>query len=156
MEKLFTFLDSPLFDLVVKGGVLYFAILWAALIIWVARDIIHRSESLLVQIGFILLNLALPVFGLILYLILRPQKTLLEKYYEDMEHQFLTDQTLEKEGCPKCDAPVHEDYQYCPACGEKMKKRCSHCKHSYPLTFQVCPYCGKMRDKKKNEKEADL
>ena len=154
MEKLITFIDSPLFDLIVKGVVLYLAILWTALIIWVARDIIHRSDSLLVQIGFILLNLALPVFGLILYLILRPQKTLLEKYYEDLEHQFLSDQTLEKEACTKCDAPVHEDYQFCAACGEKIKKRCSHCKHSYPLSFQVCPYCGKQ--KKKNEKEPEI
>ncbi len=91
MEKLETImgvLSSPLFDYLIKGFLVYLALLWLALVIWVARDIVNRSNNLLVQVFYILLNLLFPVFGLILYLVLRPQRTLLEKYYDEVEHEF--------------------------------------------------------------------
>ena len=88
INKLIALYESPLLDLVVKGMLIYVAILWFAMIVWVARDVINRSNSILFQVLVILANIALPVFGLILYLILRPSKTLLEKYYEEMEYNF--------------------------------------------------------------------
>ena len=88
LETLMGIMSSPLFDYLIKGFLIYLALLWLALVIWVARDIVNRSNSIVLQVVFILLNLILPVFGLILYLVLRPQRTLLEKYYDEVEHEF--------------------------------------------------------------------
>jgi RNA polymerase subunit RPABC4/transcription elongation factor Spt4 len=75
----------------------------------------------------------------VLYLILRPEKTLLEKYHEDLEYRML-------EGgddlCFSCATPVKEDFTFCYECGEKLKFNCSSCKKSISRRWKICPFCG--------------
>ncbi len=142
-DQLIAFFSSPILGLILKGLVVYLGILWFALVIYVARDIIQRTDNVLFQILVILLNIVLPVFGLLLYLIIRPGKTLLEKYYEDLEYHFLSDQSAEKESCPRCESPLSPDYLFCPNCSDKVKKSCTHCKRVYWNHHTLCPFCGR-------------
>jgi len=152
VDRLVALFESPIFDWVIKGSLIYLGVLWLAIVIWVGRDIINRTNNILFQVFVILLNVVLPVFGLILYLIIRPSKTLLEKYYEELEYQFLADQTSSEEDCPKCEASIASDFLYCPACAEKVKNSCWHCNHIYLSKYVVCPYCGK-KEKPSHEKQ---
>ena len=88
-------MSSEYFKWVVYGILTYLGILWLALIAWVARDVIGRSRSLFFQTVMILLNMVLPVFGLFVYLLLRPPKTLMERYYDEVEMRLLKEATEE-------------------------------------------------------------
>lgn len=79
-------------DAAVLGAITYIFVLWAALVVWVARDAVGRTKSIFFQVVAILLVIGLNIFGLVLYLILRPQKTLLEKYFEELEQEALEDE----------------------------------------------------------------
>ncbi|MDF2378859.1 MAG: zinc ribbon domain-containing protein [Candidatus Gracilibacteria bacterium] len=106
------------------------------------RDVINRSNNVLFQTMVILTNIALPVFGLVLYMIIRPTKTLTEKYYEELEYNFLNEHEHE-ESCGRCEKKVKSDFLFCPHCEEKLKEVCWSCKHTYLDEYAVCPYCGK-------------
>ena len=58
----------------------YLVLLWAASVLWTYRDIHARSEDVVVQVLAVSLALLLPFLGIILHLILRPRRTLTEKY----------------------------------------------------------------------------
>lgn len=149
IDKIVAIFESPLFDWIMRGSLIYLGILWFAVALWVARDIVNRTNNIFLQVCFILMNIVLPVFGLILYLIIRPSKTLLEKYYEEMEYHFLADHTQKDEHCPRCEEPLTKDFLFCPACAEQVKNSCTGCGHIYVSNYVVCPYCGK-KDKPKN------
>lgn len=151
LDQVISLYESPLFAWILKGALIYLGVLWFAIVIWVGRDIINRTNNILFQVIVILLNIGLPVFGLILYLIIRPSKTLLEKYYEELEYNFLSEQTSESEQCPKCEGSIDQDFLYCPACAEKVKNSCWSCHHIYLSRYVVCPYCGK-KEKHAHEK----
>lgn len=71
----------------------YLILLWIALIIWVTKDIISRTNNIPFQIFSILLVVVLNVFGVILYAAIRPSKTLIDKFFEDLEYEALVDAT---------------------------------------------------------------
>ena len=52
-------------DTVIKFMVMYIMIIWLAVIIWVIKDITHRTTNLLIQVLSILLVVIFtPIFGL--------------------------------------------------------------------------------------------
>jgi hypothetical protein len=51
-----------------------------SLVVWTARDISQRTDDELIRILAVLLIIALNVFGLVIYLLLRPQTTKLERH----------------------------------------------------------------------------
>lgn len=139
-DNLQTFFAGNTFDVMVQGILVYLAAFWIALIIWVTRDIIHRTNSILFQIFSITLNIFLPVFGLIIYLIIRPSKTLWERYYEEVELRALAEEGLST--CPKCQIMTAKEHLFCGSCGETLKKRCEQCTKPYEISFHFCPFCG--------------
>jgi len=114
---------------VVKFFVIYFFIVWIAILVWLIKDITNRTESILFQIFCIALILFLtPIFWFFLYLIVRPWKTLLEAYYEEVDWnlELLQSQIknkyniVEKVVCPSCKTEIMWDFKYCPVCWHKM------------------------------------
>ena len=134
---------TDLLDLFLKGVLGYVAIFWLALLIWVTRDVIHRSNSIIFQAFAILLNTILPIFGLVIYLFIRPSKTLLDSYYDEMEIKALGNL------CPKCSASVENDFIFCPDCGDSLRKPCNSCEKESFVSYKICPFCGEKKNKKK-------
>lgn len=139
LDRISFLLGSESFDTFTLSIIGYLAILWLAIIIWVTRDAIHRSSHILFQILAVLLNIFLPILGLILYLILRPEKTLLEKYHEDLEYRLLEGG---EDFCQGCGTGTREGFSFCPNCGEKLQHSCENCKKEFSRRWKICPYCG--------------
>lgn len=136
-----TFLSNLLLILTGFGGA-FIAALWIALVIWTYRDIRSRARDTLVQILSALLVAVLNLPGVLVYLILRPQRTLEEEYQRTLEEEALL-QTLEDLPlCPGCERRVKDDWQVCPNCHTKLKKSCHECDRLMELPWNLCPYCG--------------
>lgn len=135
------FLSNFMLILTAFGGA-FVAALWIALIIWTYRDIRARSRDPLVQILAALLVAVLNLPGVLVYLILRPARTLEEEYQHTLEEESLLQALEDLLLCPGCERHVKEEWQICPNCHTKLKKACHHCSRLMELPWNICPYCG--------------
>ena len=136
-----TFLSNLLLILTGFGGA-FIAALWIALVIWTYRDIRSRTRDPLVQILSTLLVAVLNLPGILVYLILRPQRTLEEEYQRTLEEEALLQALEDLPLCPGCERRVKDDWQVCPNCHTKLKKTCNECGKLMELSWNLCPYCG--------------
>lgn len=135
------FLSNLLLILTAFGGA-FLAALWVALIIWTYRDIRTRSRDPLVQILSALLVAVLNLPGLLVYLILRPPRTLEEEYQRTLEEEALLQALEDLPLCPGCERRVRDEWQVCPNCHTKLKKSCPNCGKLMELPWNICPFCG--------------
>lgn len=148
MPQFFTdftsFMSSDEFGIIKIVVLAYFGILWLSIIIWVTRDVLARSNNILFQMFSILINIIVPILGVLIYLIIRPNKTHLERYYEEMQAGLLQSEGQEASvsSCEKCMIPVEKEYDFCPNCAFKLKKTCLGCKKNFPNIWHFCPFCG--------------
>jgi RNA polymerase subunit RPABC4/transcription elongation factor Spt4 len=118
------------------------AALWLSLIIWAYRDIRRRARDPLARILAVLVVAVLFLPGILIYLILRPQRTLEEEFQETLEEEALLQSIEESSLCPGCGRRVQEDWVACPSCYTRLKKTCHQCGRSIELAWNLCPYCG--------------
>ena len=118
------------------------AALLGGIAIWTFRDIRARSRDILAQILATLLVIALPIIGLVVYLMLRPRETLADAYERSLEQEALLQAIEEPEVCPGCGQRVKSDYLYCPACHTRLKRACPECGRPLHLRWSLCPYCS--------------
>jgi len=131
------------FALVLTGfGGAFLAALWVSLVVWTVRDIRMRARDPLVQILSALLVAVLSIPGVLVYLILRPQRTLEEEYQHTLEEETLLQALEDQPLCPGCERRVREDWQICPNCQTRLRKPCLHCERLLELSWNICPYCG--------------
>jgi len=131
------------FALVLTGfGGAFLAALWVSLVVWTYRDIRTRARDPLVQILSALLVAVLNIPGVLVYLILRPQRTLEEEYQHTLEEETLLQALEDQPLCPGCERRVHEDWQVCPHCQTRLRKPCPQCGRLLELPWNICPYCG--------------
>ncbi len=141
MEGLLDILAKLVFWLALGAGVVFTALHGGA-IIWTFRDMRARSRDVLAWIVATLMVALIPLFGLIVYLMLRPRETLAEAYERSLEQEALLQAIEEPEHCPGCGARVKSDYILCPTCHTRLKQSCPSCKRALYLHWAVCPYCG--------------
>lgn len=120
----------------------FLSALWLSLVIWTFRDMRARSRDVFAQVLAAAVVGVLTVPGLIIYLILRPPRTLAETYEQSLEEEALLQEIEEKRVCPGCGRQVSEDWVMCPHCLTKLKKPCAHCGRLMDLPWNVCPYCA--------------
>jgi hypothetical protein len=120
----------------------YFVALWFSMIIWTYYDIRARSQDLYVHIFATALVVVFNVFGLVLYLILRPRETLAEAYERSLEEETLLQEIEERQNCPNCRQRVQTDFMLCPFCHTELKQRCPRCEKLLLPKWDLCPYCG--------------
>ncbi|MDD2870556.1 MAG: zinc ribbon domain-containing protein [Candidatus Gracilibacteria bacterium] len=139
------------FEMLIKFVILYFFIVWFALLLWVIRDISNRTSSILLQVLSILIVLLFTPLGIFIYLIIRPGKTLFEKYYEDIEdnlelfQQIIDEKNQQSEletHCFSCQEAISPDFIFCPKCKTNLKMQCSRCNKMIQSNWDICPYCG--------------
>jgi RNA polymerase subunit RPABC4/transcription elongation factor Spt4 len=135
------FLSNLLLILTGFGGA-FLAALWVALVVWTYRDIRNRARDRLVHILAPLLVAVLNLPGVLVYLILRPQRTLEEEYQRTLEEEALLQEIEDQLLCPGCERRVKDDWQVCPNCQTKLRKACHACGKLMELPWNICPYCA--------------
>ncbi len=123
------------------GGA-FLAALWISLMLWTYRDARSRLRDPLMHWLAVLLVAVLNLPGVLIYLVLRPVRTLEDEYQRLLEEEALLTAIEEQPVCPGCERRVKEDWQYCPYCHTRLKKACHACGQMMDLAWQLCPYCG--------------
>lgn len=123
-------------------GAAFLVALWLSLIIWTFRDIRGRTRDPLLRILGTLVVALLFLPGVIVYLILRPSRTMEEEYQQSLEEEALLQSLEESQLCPGCGRRVKENWIVCPSCHTKLKKNCHNCGKLMELSWNLCPYCG--------------
>lgn len=142
---LLDFLTSTLAFQILKWVTIAFvALLYATLIIWTVRDARSRSRNRTVWILGGLLVLVFNVFGMVVYMILRPTLTLEEKANLELESRLLAgeDSDANMHTCTQCGKRVMKSYAFCPFCAKQYKKPCTKCGALLDLKWKHCPVCG--------------
>ena len=136
-----TFLSNLMLVLTAFGGA-FLAALWVSLVVWTYRDIRARARDPLVQTLSALMVAVLNLPGVLIYLILRPPRTLEEEYQRTLEEEALLQALEDLPLCPGCERRVKDEWQVCPNCHTKLKKSCHNCGKLMELSWNICPYCG--------------
>lgn len=155
--------ESITIESVIKFCILYFFIVWIAIIIWVIKDIANRTHNIFIQILSILIVLLFTPFGIFLYLLIRPSSTLFERYYQEVEENLdilsrMIEQKTEYQvtngtsDCPSCGYEVERDFIICPNCKFELKHTCHSCEKEIRENWKVCPFCSTKQPKKKSKK----
>jgi RNA polymerase subunit RPABC4/transcription elongation factor Spt4 len=134
-------LSNLLLILTAWGGA-FVAALWLGLVFWTYRDIRSRARDPLARILAVLVVAVLFLPGIIIYLILRPSRTLEEEYQSTLEEEALLQAIEESPLCPGCGRRVKDNWMICPNCHTKLKKTCHKCGKLMELPWNLCPYCG--------------
>jgi len=117
------------------GGVIFF--LWIVALIRVIKDSTARSNSFWFQFFALLCIIVLtPIFGLPLYLALRPAK------YKEEQYARKESLVLQSHYCLNCHTQNLLDHSFCTHCGDALKGECRECEELYSKNHEYCPYCG--------------
>lgn len=131
------------FVLVLKILAFILILFWVFVAIWVVNDAKSRSSSFIFVIISAWLVLFFNLLGLIIYFIIRPQATIEESRWAELEHRYLEFETAGLMSCPKCGFSLQPDFNICPQCGFEVKVECSNCESYIYKDWEFCPYCGK-------------
>lgn len=117
-----------------------------AFVIWTYNDMKARSRDPLAQVAAAILVAILNIFGLIIYIMLRPRETLADAYERSLEEEALLQEIEEKPACPGCGRPTKHDWQVCPYCHTRLKKVCFNCHSLLELSWNLCPACATVQE----------
>lgn len=120
----------------------FLAALWLSLIIWAYRDMRKRARDPLARILAVLVVAVLFLPGILIYLILRPQRTLEEEYQQTLEEEALLQSIEDNPVCPGCARRIRDDWVACPNCHTRLRKPCHACGKLMDLAWNLCPYCA--------------
>ncbi len=116
--------------------------LWLGLMIWTYRDIRRRTRDRLVRVLAVLMVTVLFLPGILIYIILRPTRTLDEEYQQTLEEEALLQSIEDTAQCPGCGRKIEKDWIACPNCYTRLKKPCHNCGKLMELAWNLCPFCG--------------
>ena len=123
------------------GGA-FLAALWLSLIVWTYRDVRARARDPLGRILAVLVVAVLFLPGIVVYLILRPHRTLEDEYQTTLEEEALLQSIEETPVCPGCARRTQDKWKICPNCHTKLKKVCHECGELMDLPWNLCPFCA--------------
>lgn len=122
-------------------SVAFLAALWLSLIFWVVRDIRTRTRDPFMRILAVVVSAVLFLPGILIYLIIRPVRTIEEEYQHTLEEETLLQAIEDAAICPACSRRVNPDWLACPSCHTRLKKKCENCGKVIDLPWNLCPYC---------------
>jgi len=145
-----SFLSNFMLILTAWGGA-FLAALWLSLIIWTYRDIRARARDPLGRILAVLVVAVLFLPGILIYLILRPHRTLEDEYQHTLEEEALLQSIEDLPVCPGCGRRTQAEWKICPNCHTRLKKNCLKCGKLMELPWNLCPFCGTPTPGKRRE-----
>ncbi|MBN1374108.1 zinc ribbon domain-containing protein [Candidatus Dojkabacteria bacterium] len=116
--------------------------LWLVMLWWFWLDSVSRYSNSVIQLVMGFLVVFVPVVGLLIYLIIRPRRTLQENYFSDLEHKFLLAEVDSISVCEKCGDVSTKNDKYCQVCGAQLKKKCEKCGKELSVRSAFCKNCG--------------
>lgn len=123
-------------------AVAFLIALWISLMLWTYRDIRARVRDPLIRVLAVLIVALLFLPGIVVYLILRPARTLEDEYQHSLEEEALLQSIEDTPLCPGCGRRIRESWSICPNCYTKLKKPCHQCGKLMELPWNLCPFCG--------------
>jgi uncharacterized Zn finger protein (UPF0148 family) len=130
-------------------------VFWFVVLYWVWLDSGERTTNTTVRISYVILVVVLNIVGLLIYLIIRPNQTIEEIYWADLERRYLKYETAELGDCPRCGSQLFPGYTYCPNCRYKLKIKCPRCGVYVDKKDKFCPHCGQeLRKRRASEQES--
>lgn len=141
---------SAQIPLVVLFGFSYGVLLWISILFWVTRDSLQRTPNTGFHIFAILLNLLLPGVGLLIYLLVRPEKSMLEVFHDELERRAFGERQM---GCSDCGGLNPEGSKFCVFCGEKLHRECPECGKENGKGSFFCGECGSEMEIKTSKKK---
>lgn len=128
-------------------------VFWFVVLYWVWLDSGDRTSRNLARFSYVLLVLIFNIIGLIIYLIIRPNQTIEEIYWIDLERRYLKYETAELGDCPKCGRQLFPGFTFCPNCRHKLKIKCRGCEVFVEKKNKFCPHCGSEIRKRRSPEE---
>ena len=157
------FLESITIEMFIKFIAVYFIIIWISVIAWVIKDINNRTNNIFLQVISILIILFWTPFSVFIYLLIRPSKTLFEKYYDEIESNLDVmssiiegkNKNMGDDGvhCFNCHKPISSDFKFCPNCKISLRMNCGWYKKIIYIWRLICPYCWDENNNKEDEKK---
>jgi RNA polymerase subunit RPABC4/transcription elongation factor Spt4 len=147
---------SGYFQYLIGFAAAFLAALWLSLIFWTFRDIRSRSRDSFARILAVLIVAILFLLGIVIYLIIRPGRTMEEEYQRTLEEEALLKSIEEINTCPGCGRHTREEWVICPTCQTKLKKSCPSCRKLLELPWNICPYCGSPAGENTTSSSADF
>ena len=123
----------------------FLAALWLAVIIWTFKDIRSRARDPLVRILATLVVAVLFLPGILIYLILRPARTLEDEYQRSLEEEALLQNIEDIPLCPGCNRRIQPNWIICPSCHTRLRKIWSPLRQAdgtavEPVPLLRCPH----------------
>lgn len=143
-----SFVNNALVQFSLRFIGLYVLFLYLAMVYWTVRDAQSRSENQFTPYLYGLLVVVLNLFGLFLYMIIRPRETLAEGYERQLAEESLLAEAETRVVCPTCHERVGEDFLLCPTCRTRLKRVCPSCSKLIRPEWNICPFCAKDFDER--------
>jgi RNA polymerase subunit RPABC4/transcription elongation factor Spt4 len=138
----FDFFSTGTWTIVRNLAILFVAVFWLAVAVWVYKDARRRIEDPWLVAMATLIGLVPPFIGALVYLLLRPPEYLEEVRERELEIRAMEDRLANRNlHCPVCRAQVESTFLICPVCTTKLKQACVNCKAPLEALWQVCPFC---------------
>jgi hypothetical protein len=138
----FGFFSAGTWTIVRNLAILFVAVFWLAVAVWVYKDARRRIEDPWLVAMATLIGLVPPFLGAFVYLLLRPPEYLEEVRERELEIRAMEDRLANRNlHCPVCRAQVEATFLVCPVCTTKLKQACANCKAPLEALWQVCPFC---------------
>lgn len=133
------FFSSPIFKLFIRLFLLFLIVFWLSMMYWTYRDARRRGALAIYWAAVVLF---FNIFGLFIYLIVRPPEILDDVRERDLEIK--AQEAALNQGeivCSSCFKPIEPDFLVCPYCLKKLKESCPRCGRPLRISWTVCPYC---------------
>ena len=142
------FINNAIVQFSLRASLLYLLAIYLAMVFWTVRDAQQRTENMVLPYLAGLTVVVFNLFGLFLYLILRPKETLGEAYERQLAEESLLAEAEQRVVCPTCKERVQDDFVLCPTCRTRLKRVCPSCGKLIRPDWNICPFCAKDFDER--------
>jgi hypothetical protein len=131
---------SEIIDLARSMGLILGLAFFVAIVIWTYKDARKRTDDPILVSSFTAISM-LPVFGVLIYMLVRPSEYLADVRERELEIRALERQLGRQERCPYCKSHIEGDYLSCPVCTTKLRQSCTGCERPLDPRWVMCPFC---------------
>ncbi|MCB0878470.1 MAG: zinc ribbon domain-containing protein [Thermoleophilia bacterium] len=131
---------TDIIDLGKNMGLILGLAFYVAIVIWTYKDARKRTEDPIMVATFTAIAM-LPVFGVLIYMLVRPSEYIADVRERELEIRALERQLGRQERCPYCKSHIEGDYLSCPVCTTKLRQSCTGCDKPLDPRWVMCPFC---------------